>query len=193
MAQSVEQLIRNQQVSGSSPLTSSIKKVQESCGFLDFFAFSELFFFLLEQQRKEGRKSSPPQCGEELHKRPFQPLCGPGRRVWLPTGGLDPQARTKPSKPKILDLFKACFHFRHILRGTGCYNENGESQYHSIPVRFTLCVTSGIHEPPESTIIPLRVDSMNVHSIWRCAGSVVWPFRDAERKKLEPSRNLLQW
>ena len=126
-----------------------VKKSRNHVDSWTFFVFSELFFFLLEEQRKEGsKKGIPPQCGEELHKRPFQPLCGPGRRVWLPTGGLDPQARTKPSKPKILDLFKACFHFRHILRGTGCYNENGESQYHSIPVRFTLCVTSGIHEPP---------------------------------------------
>ena len=147
--------------------------------------------FCLKSNKKKVTKRYPP-CREELRKRRFRPLCGPGRRVRTPTGVCTRRQEERPQNPKILGLFKACFQFRHILRGTGCYNKNGESHYHSIPVRFTPCVTSGIHEPPESTIIPLRVDSMNVHSIWRCAGSVVWPFRDAERKKLEPSRNLLQ-
>ena len=56
MAQSVEQLIRNQQVSGSSPLTSSIKKVQERCGFLDFFAFMEALFSVVKGAKEHRQK-----------------------------------------------------------------------------------------------------------------------------------------
>ena len=186
----VEQLIRNQQVACSSHVSSSMKKPGYPCGSQAFLR-SRIILLSVRKAGKEGDKRCPPvqkKAPQKAPPGPVRPRKAGGDASW----GSDPQTRRKSQKPKILGLFKACFQFRHILRSTGCYNKSGESQYHSIPVRFTLCVTSGIHEPPESTIIPLRVDSMNVHSIWRCAGSVVWPFRDAERKKLEPSRNLLQ-
>ena len=115
MAQSVEQLIRNQQVSGSSPLTSSIKKVQESCGFLDFFAFSELFFFLLEEQQKEGsKKGSPHSVGKNSTKGLSSPCvaqeggCGCQLGVWTHRREQSPQNRkfsTCSKRVSIFDIF----------------------------------------------------------------------------------------
>ena len=109
MAQSVEQLIRNQQVSGSSPLTSSSKKVQESCGFPDFFVFSELFFFLLEEQRKEGsKKGSPHSVGKNSTKGLSSPCVaqeGGGRRQ----PGKDPQIGRKTPKSQNSRLVQSVF------------------------------------------------------------------------------------
>lgn len=77
------------------------KKSRNHAGSRTFFVFSELFFFLLEEQRKEGsKKRIPPQCGEELRKRPFRPLCGPGRRVRTPAGGWTRRREQSPQNRK---------------------------------------------------------------------------------------------
>ena len=95
VAQSVEQLIRNQQVSGSSPLTSSIKKVQERCGFLDFFAFMEALFSVVKRAKEHRQK---PFSSPQVLPAPLRPqkAGGPARAVGR-------------EEPQFFSLVKACF------------------------------------------------------------------------------------
>ena len=100
VAQSVEQLIRNQQVSGSSPLTSSIKKVQERCGFLDFFAFMEALFSVVKRAKEHRQK---PFSSPQVLPAPLRPqkAGGPARAVGR-------------EEPQFFSLVKACFGIRYI-------------------------------------------------------------------------------
>ena len=72
---------------------------QESCGFLGFFAFPDYSSFCLKSRERRGQKVSS-LCRKELRKRPFRPLCGPGRRVRTPAGAWTRRREESPQKPK---------------------------------------------------------------------------------------------